>query len=181
MTTGRLAAILVLAIGILGVALWLVHSRDTEGPPAIAVTNAWAPPSPGKGETGAVYFEINNTGDSKDSLTAVETPVASKAEVHNTEMDGDVMRMRSMPSLEVFPGSHVSFAPRGMHLMLIGVNRPLADGDRFPVILIFDKSGRVDVDVTVHAPSALGDDSDAGRPGMKTDMKMETGGNRPDK
>jgi copper(I)-binding protein len=40
-------------------------------------------------------------------------------------------------------------AKEGYHLMLMNLNKPLADGERFPMTLIFQQAGALDVEVEV--------------------------------
>ncbi|MEY4428865.1 MAG: hypothetical protein RLZZ182_1554, partial [Pseudomonadota bacterium] len=78
------------------------------------------------------------------SLVGVSTPVAGKAEVHEMKMEGDVMRMRALPSLPVGAGQTVSLQPGGNHLMLMDLKQPVAAGSRVPLSLKFkDAKGQV--------------------------------------
>jgi copper(I)-binding protein len=45
-------------------------------------------------------------------------------------------------------GSH-ALARGGDHVMLMGLTRDLADGDTFPLTLVFEKSGEVVIEVPV--------------------------------
>jgi copper(I)-binding protein len=40
-------------------------------------------------------------------------------------------------------------AKEGYHLMLMNLTRPLADGERFPMTLIFQQAGALEVEVEV--------------------------------
>jgi copper(I)-binding protein len=148
--TLRLTAVVLVAAAILGTALWLAREPQGEGRGRIAVTNAWARPGAEVGGTAAVYLTIENSGEASDFLTGAETPVAESAEVHASQMEGDIMRMRRLETLEIFAGERTAFAPGGLHIMLTGVKTKLAEGDRFPLVLIFDDAGRVGTEVAVH-------------------------------
>jgi copper(I)-binding protein len=45
--------------------------------------------------------------------------------------------------------------PNGYHLMLLGLKKPLKDGDKFPVWLTFKKAGVVEVEVWVQPPTEV--------------------------
>jgi len=69
-------------------------------------------------------------------------------------MANGVMEMRPMPEgLPVPANGDVALAPGGTHVMLEGAG-PLAAGDRFDLVLQFEKSGDVTVPVSVVAPGA---------------------------
>ncbi|MFZ0694253.1 MAG: copper chaperone PCu(A)C [Alphaproteobacteria bacterium] len=144
----RLATLLlVIAAAILGIALWLVRQPDEK--PVITVSHAWTRPVSTANAAAAVYFEIDNNGEGGDQLTGAQTPVAEKAEMHTSQMQGDVMQMRSISSVDIHADEHMAFSPGGLHLMLTGVKNALAEGDHFPLTLEFGKTGTVTIDVAV--------------------------------
>lgn len=129
---------------------------------SIEVTHAWARAS--AGTTGVVYLAIANHGTEDDRLTAAETSVADKAELHTTLNDKGIMRMRPLADLPVKGGSGAELKPGGPHLMLIGLKHPLKQGEHFSLSLIFEKAGKVETEVTVERAGAMGP---ATMPGMK--------------
>ncbi|MGN6390164.1 MAG: copper chaperone PCu(A)C [Burkholderiaceae bacterium] len=100
--------------------------------------------------TGAAYLKIENRGSAPDRLLSASTPAAQSVEIHSMRMDGNVMRMREVPSLDLPPQSSVVLEPgTDYHLMLQGLKAPLKAGDKFPMTLQFEKAGKVDVSVVV--------------------------------
>jgi len=75
--------------------------------------------------------------------------VAERAELHRMEMKNGVMSMHPEGPLPLAAGDTVTLAPGGLHLMLIGLKRPLKSGDRFPLTLGFEKQPPVTVEVDV--------------------------------
>ena len=62
-----------------------------------------------------------------------------------------------LSSIDIPAGGEVSIAkgnPNGYHLMLLGLKKPLQEGDSFPVWLTFKQAGEVKVDVRVQVPKA---------------------------
>lgn len=70
-------------------------------------------------------------------LVGVSSPVAGVAEVHEMKMEGDVMKMRAVPSLSLPAGKKVELKPGGYHLMLMDLKAPLAKDSTVPVTLLF--------------------------------------------
>ncbi len=124
---------------------------------ALAVANPWSLPA-AAGMTGAGYMAITNSGRAADTLTAVETPVAARVAMHKMSMTGGVMRMDPAGRIAIPAGATTRFAPGGLHLMLLGLKRPLRAGESFPATLVFAQAGRVKVafDVTAAPPAAPG-------------------------
>lgn len=105
--------------------------------------------------SGAVYFTLRNEGAADDRLLSVGTAAAQRAELHRSIEEDGVMRMRAVEDgIAVPAGGNVSLAPGGLHVMLFGLNQPLAPGDTFQAVLQFEKAGAVTVEVQVEAPPA---------------------------
>lgn len=78
----------------------------------VVATAGWARASAGAATTGAAYLTLTDSG-APDRLTGASTPVASRAEVHETVDDQGVMRMRPVPAVDLPPGVPVTLAPGG--------------------------------------------------------------------
>jgi copper(I)-binding protein len=113
-------------------------------------TGAHEPAHHGAGANGAVYLTLHNPGREAERLVGAESPVARAVEIHLSQVEDGIMRMRPVEEgVTVAAGETVELRPGGLHLMLIGVARPLAPGDRFPLRLHFDKEGTREVETTV--------------------------------
>jgi copper(I)-binding protein len=107
---------------------------------SIVVNKALARATVGKASNGAAFLQIENKG-ADDVLLSGSSPASSKVEIHTMSMK---------------PGS-------GVHIMLMGLKKPLAAGDKFPLTLNFRKAGKIDTTVEV---------SDMGMPMKKGDGDM---------
>jgi periplasmic copper chaperone A len=135
--------------------LWLiaqapVHAIDYRGGNLI-VAQPWSAPTPPVASVGAVYFSVTNAGPKSDQLLSVDTPIARNVEIHETSEVQGSMRMREVASVECPPGTTVKIAPGGLHVMLLGLTRPLTVGMSFPASLHFRDAGIVSVQVVVAA------------------------------
>jgi copper(I)-binding protein len=128
----------------------------------IAVTGAWTRAA-GAGATGVGYMTIRNGDTEPDRLVAARTPAARTVELHTHIRDGDVMRMRPVPAIELPPGQEVRLAPGGLHLMLIGLAAPLRQGGTVPVTLVLERGGEVQVELSVESAGARGPSAGAHR------------------
>jgi periplasmic copper chaperone A len=117
----------------------------------LAVTNAWSRTTPPGVTVGVVYLKLSNDTGKSDRLLRLSTPVAAKVQVHRTEIVDGIARMREVSMLHVEAGQTLEFAPNGMHLMLIGLNKPLVDGQSFELDLLFEVAGPRKVRVSVRA------------------------------
>jgi copper(I)-binding protein len=100
-------------------------------------------------------MQIVNNGPSPVKLVGGQTPVAERVEIHRMSMEGGVMAMRALPEgLDVPARSTVTLAPGGLHVMMIGLRQPLAEGQSVPLTLIFDTGKRIDVRLAVRSMGA---------------------------
>ncbi len=121
----------------------------------VKIQHPYATPTPPGAKIGAAYFvSLENRGDMADRLLRASTPVAAGVEVHSGEIGADgVMRMREMEALPLGPKAILKLRPgQGHHLMLVGLKKPLVEGETFPMTLEFERGGTVDVKVSVEVP-----------------------------
>lgn len=100
--------------------------------------------------SGAAYMTLENRGKDGDRLIAAASPAAQKTEIHTMAMDGNVMKMRQVDSIELAPATKVVMKPGdGYHIMLLGLKQQLKLGDTLPLTLTFEKAGKLEVSVQV--------------------------------
>jgi copper(I)-binding protein len=128
----------------------------------IRVENAWSRVAM-QGGTGVVYLSITDSG-APDRLMSIAAPVAAKAELHESFTEHGVAKMRGVATLPVVPGTPVTLAPGGYHIMLMGLKQQLKEGDSFPVTLSFERAGQVTATVTVRR---IGGGASEGHDGMR--------------
>ena len=132
----------------------LAHAQ----PAPVTASGAWARPSV-QGQSGTGAF-VTLTAREALSLVGVATPVAGVAEVHEMRMEGDVMRMRALPSLALPAGQPVELKPGGYHLMFMELKAPLQAGTQVPVTLTFrdakGQASRLELQVPVRTRAPEG-------------------------
>ncbi len=85
-------------------------------------------------------------------LVSAASPVAGVVEIHEMAMDGNVMRMRAIPGLDLPAGKPVELKPGGYHVMLMDLKQPLKAGDTVPVTLVIQGADGKRETVEVQAP-----------------------------
>ncbi len=118
----------------------------------IEAEGVWSRPGV-QGKMGAVFMTLKNEGGEDDRLLSAQTDVADVVEIHETIIEGDVAKMQQVTGgIEISAGGEVELKPGGYHVMLIGLSRDLAVGDRFAVTLSFEKSDDLTVEAEVRQP-----------------------------
>jgi copper(I)-binding protein len=122
---------------------------------SLEIVQPWARATASTAPAGGGFLKITNTGKAADRLVSVSSPVAAQSQIHEMKMDGDVMRMRELEhGLEIPAGGTVTLAPGGFHIMLMGLKGPLKQGTKVPLTLVFEKAGKIDVEMDVQAMGA---------------------------
>ena len=113
----------------------------------VKISNAWVRTTvAGQQSTGA-FMAL--TAPAAMKLVSVSTPAAGIVEVHEMKMDGDIMRMREIPQLELPAGKTVELKPGGLHMMLMDLKQPFAKDARVPFTLHFKNAKGVDSELKV--------------------------------
>lgn len=129
----------------------------------VTVEDAWVRATvPQQTATGAF---MRLTASQPVRLVEVRSPVAAQADLHEMKLEGDVMRMRAVPALDLAEGRTVALKPGGYHIMLTGLKAPVRAGDTVPITLVTEGSDHrrrtVEVAATVRP---LGDAGGASHP-----------------
>lgn len=102
---------------------------------SVDVKNAWARATvPGQKASGAF---MTLTAKDGAKLVSVSSPVAGVTEVHEMKMEGDVMKMRAVPLLDLPAGKAVELKPGGYHVMLMDLKQPLQKDSSIALTLVF--------------------------------------------
>lgn len=139
------------AIALVASAAHAADARQSQ----IEVSAPWSRPA-AAGMNGAGYMTLANRGRTADRLTAVESPVAKRVEIHRSTMTNGVMSMQRLDDgVAIGAGRSVAFAPGGNHVMFIGLTQALKTGDKAPATLVFQSGARAKVEFEVRTgPSA---------------------------
>lgn len=145
--------LLTLASSLLVAAL-AVNARPSDS--KIVVEGAWTrATAPGQSVSGG-FMTIVNKGSEPDRLISVAAPWAGLVEIHGTTLDDGVMRMRELTEGVPVPAhSRVELKPRGLHLMLMQLDAPLAAGGTMPITLQFKIAGTVPAALLVIPAAAM--------------------------
>lgn len=121
-------------------------------PADVKVERGWARATvQGQSSSGA-YMTL--TAKDGARLVGISSPMAGVVEVHEMKMDGDVMKMRGVPELELPAGKKIELKPGGYHVMVMDLNAPLVKGSTFPLTLEFKNSKGAPSKLDIELPIA---------------------------
>ena len=120
----------------------------------VKIEQAWTRATvQGQKATGA-FMRI--TASQPLQLVAVSSPVAGVAEIHEMKMEGNVMKMRALPALDLPAGQAVELKPGGHHLMLMDLKAPLAPNSSVSLTLTFKDAKGVQSQQQLSLPVSSG-------------------------
>lgn len=117
---------------------------------AVKVEGAWARASV-QGQKGTGAF-MRLTAKDGARLVRAESPAAGVTEVHEMKMEGDVMKMRAVPALDLPAGKTVELKPGGYHVMLLDLKAPLAKDTSVPITLVFQDAKGAESKLNLNVP-----------------------------
>jgi copper(I)-binding protein len=86
------------------------------------------------------------------ALVRVETDAAKQVQLHNMRMNQGVMEMREHKELKIAANEVLALAPGGMHLMLLGLKKPLKAGEKISLAFTFVDKTHTEVTSTIDVP-----------------------------
>ena len=110
----------------------------------VTVKGAWVRATvPAQKVTGA-FMTITSSEEAK--LVGVSSAVAASSEIHMSMMQGGVAHMHGVEEVKLPAGKAVELKPGGYHLMLMGLKKPVAEGQKVPITLtVEDAKGKKSV------------------------------------
>jgi len=124
-------------------------------PRSISIEKPWARETVEGQAAGGGFMTIVNNGQREDQLVSASSPASHEVQIHTMSMDGSVMRMRQLTDgLSIPAKGKVELKPRGLHIMFIGLKKPLRPGTSVPVTLKFRHTGSMTAQFKVQAMTA---------------------------
>lgn len=120
----------------------------------ILLTNGWAYATRGEHRTTSGYVTIENRQSQEDALIGASSATADAVELHTHIKENDIIAMRKVEKFIIPAGGMIRLEPGEGHLMLINTKEPLDSGMAVPIELVFEKAGKIFVDLKVKALEA---------------------------
>lgn len=127
-------------------------NTPAEGPPVL-VEDAWVRAAPPSAEMLAGFMTLTNRSDRIHVLVGADSPDFREVSIHRTRIEDGMARMRPVEGVELLPGESVVFEPGGLHLMLVGPERPLSPDDEVRLVLHLEDGSQLVTTAVVRHPA----------------------------
>jgi len=126
----------------------LAHENEVHNQ-TLTISNAWAPHTGKRTMSAAVYLTLHNDATTVDTLIDVKSDIARMTTLHHSYEKNTVMRMDHVDRLDLPAQEIITLSPGGYHIMLMSLDAPLKRGEYFPLTLVFEKAGPVQIMVEI--------------------------------
>lgn len=109
------------------------------------VIHPWSEPTPPGARSAEVYMKIEQIAEG-DRLLSAQTSLAERVELHAGPSTAAPLAAIDLP-----PGPDIDLDAGRGYLQLVNLTAPLQWGRSYPMTLVFEKSGPVDVMISVGA------------------------------
>jgi copper(I)-binding protein len=133
--------------------LWMASAAAADAPP-VQITDAWIRWLPASLPAGG-YATLHNSGPRPQVLISVSSLDYAAASLHHTSTRGASSVMQPVSHITIPPGSTVSFAAAGYHIMLEHPTTAVQPGDHVSIALHFADGTAVNVLFEVRGPASL--------------------------
>ncbi|MDB5934173.1 MAG: hypothetical protein JWQ01_1517 [Massilia sp.] len=114
------------------------------------VTEPWVRATVPQQTASGAFLQVRSADAAR--LVSASSPVARSVEIHKMEMKGDQMKMRQVDGIDLPAGQSVDLASGGYHIMLMGLNRQLKEGESVPLSLVVERNKGKRETIAVNAP-----------------------------
>jgi len=125
----------------------LAHSHKKRG---LEIVHPWTPAMlDARIRNITVYMTLKNRSRAADRLVRAATPLAEKVELIDLQSVGSVKLPAPVTALGIPARGTRELKVDGPRLLVTGIKKRFHAYDSFPVTLVFEKAGRIVVEVTV--------------------------------
>ncbi len=128
----------------------------------VVVSHAWTYENAEMEHAMNVYLSLDNQGLSADKLVAAAASFADSTHFQAQVLSADgTLELREITAIQVNPGQALTLQPGAVWIELESVHQTFEHGEHFDLVLTFENSGTVEIEVEVeeeddhhHKPAA---------------------------
>lgn len=112
----------------------------------IDISNAYAKATPPNAKNSAAFMMIKNNTDKDISLVSATNSFSDVTEIHTHIHENGMKKMIQVPKIDIKANSTTELKPGGLHIMFMGIKRPMVVGDSVKMTLTFDNGEVITLD-----------------------------------
>jgi len=115
----------------------------------VMVKDAYVRATPPNMPNSAAFMLVMNKSANDVSIVSVKSSVAQKAELHTHDMVNGMMKMHQVSKVDIKANAHTMFAPGSFHVMFLGLNKALKEGDSVDFTLVLSSGKEIKINAPV--------------------------------
>lgn len=116
---------------------------------SIIVNDAYIRATPPNIPNSAAFMIVMNDTEEDLAIVGATSEVAIKVELHAHDMVNGMMKMHHVANINLNAKSHILFAPGSFHIMFLGLNKSLKEGDKVNFTLLLSNGKKINVTAPV--------------------------------
>lgn len=112
----------------------------------IDVTNAYAKATPPNAKNSGAFMLIKNNTDKDIALISATNSMSDVTELHTHIQENGMKKMIQVPKINIKANSTTELKPGDLHVMFIGIKKPMVEGENVKITLTFDNNQTVTLD-----------------------------------
>lgn len=112
----------------------------------IDVSNAYAKATPPNAKNSGAFMLIKNNTDKDIALVSATNSLSDVTELHTHVEENGMKKMIQIPKIDIKANSTTELKPGSLHVMFIGIKKPMVVGDNVKMALTFDNGQTVTLD-----------------------------------
>ena len=96
---------------------------------SIKIENPYVRATPPNLPNSAAFMSVKNDSNKAVSIVSASSSISKVVELHTHDMKNGVMKMYQIPKIDIPANSKIDLKPGGLHVMFIGLNNPLKEGE----------------------------------------------------
>ncbi len=117
--------------------------------PSISIAGEAIRLVPPASQNTALFLKLTNSSAKDIYLVKVESSISKTVELHDMVMESGKMMMRPISKILIPAKGFVELKPGSLHVMFLGLNTNLINGETKRVKLIFDTNNSTTLDVPI--------------------------------
>jgi len=105
---------------------------------AVEVLDPYVRAMPSSAVNSGAFMLLKNDSDTSVKLLSAHSDAAKVVELHTHIKEDGMMKMRQVHAIEIKANGQTELKPGGLHIMLMGLTKPLVVGESVKLVLKFN-------------------------------------------
>jgi periplasmic copper chaperone A len=150
--------------------LQAMHEHHMASNNHVMIDHGWLRATAPSQKVSAAFMTIVNHNKHDIELVGARAAFANTVEIHLSSMTDGIMKMEKQMGLTIKAGQSGVLKPGSFHLMVMGLQQSLNEGDQQAITLIFADGLEIEVNLKIQMNATMHDEKSSNKHGMMHSM-----------